>query len=430
MFLHYALKELFKRKKKYALNILIISIIVILIITLNSLSLAYKDASRLPFQSIHSSIIIQRNGNVPENTTGALVSCSLAPIKQDILKKIRTMNDVKDISGGLSLWVFDEDNFKRVLGVDWNDTLGRKIKSKIYEGSLPSSDNEAIVEKTYAEKYKLELNKNININGENFIVSGFIETSGKEIVASDIYTNLLPVQKMAFNSKFLQATEKFDKDDINIIFVETEQTKISEVSEKIDEYLNSKDTVSGKTPTGQKINSYSIYTPKSFEKQIVSLFAVSDKIMLIISVVILFGTALIIFKSMTQSITERRKEFGIMKAVGFTKKNMRKLINIELIIEIITGYSIGLILSFGIIWALSFLTVSVNIPWELNPYPHFLAANPDDVKTVQTYNLPMHFNLKYALISLGGILLIGYLAIEILLKKIGTLKPMEALKNE
>mgnify|MGYP003992123673 FL=1 len=428
--LRYAVKELVKRKKKYALNILVISLVVVLLITLTSLNTAYKDASKLPFESIHSSIIVQKNGNVAENTTGALVSCSLAPIKKDLISNIKSLDGVSEVSYGLSLWVFDEDTFKRVLGVNWDDSLGRKIKSKIYVGSLPQSDEKIIVEKTFAQENNIILNQKIIISGEAFIVAGLSETSGKDIVSSDIYANLKPVQEMAYNSKNLQDTETFDRSDINIIFVDAKQTKVADVSEELDSLLNKQDSFSGKTPTGQKIGSYSIYTPESFENQISSIFNISDKIVLLLTIVILIGTALILFTSMAHAITERKKEFGIMKAVGFTNKDLKKQLTLEILIQVIVGFLIGILISLMVLFALSGLTVSVNIPWELNPYPHFLASNPSSVNTIQTYPLPIQFNPQQVILPMLSILIISFLTIHILLKNIGKLKPMEVLKYE
>jgi len=428
--LRYAIKELVKRKKKYALNILVISLVVILLITLTSLNTAYKDASKLPFESIHSSIIVQKNGNVAENTTGALVSCSLAPIKKDLISNIKSLDGVQEVSYGLSLWVFDEDNFKRILGVNWDDSLGRKIKTKIYVGSLPQSDEEIIVEKTFAQENNIKLNQKVIISGKKFIVAGLSETSGKDIVSSDVYTNLKPVQDMAYNSKNLQDTETFDKSDINIIFVDAKQTKVADVSEELDTLLNNDNSLTGKTPTGQKIGSYSIYTPESFENQISSIFNISDKIVLLLSIVILIGIALILFKSIAHTITERKKEFGIMKAVGFTNKDLKKQLTLEVLIQVTIGFFIGVLISLIIIFVLSGLTVSVNIPWELNPYPHFLESDPSAVNTVQTYPLPIQFNPHQLILPLLSILIISFLAIQLLLKKIGRLKPMEVLKYE
>ena len=77
---NYAIKELLKRNKLYLLNAMVIGLVTLMIVSLSCLGTAYKEASRLPFQDVQGNIIIQRNGNVPENMSGVLLSCSLAPI--------------------------------------------------------------------------------------------------------------------------------------------------------------------------------------------------------------------------------------------------------------------------------------------------------------------------------------------------------------
>jgi putative ABC transport system permease protein len=426
----YALKEISKRKKKYALNMLLIALVVFMLITLNSLGTAYKEASHLPFEKIHSSIIVQRNGNVPENTEGVVTSCSLAPIQYNIIEKIKSIDGVNGVSYGLFLWVFDKDNFKRVLGVNWNDSLGAKIKANIIAGSLPQNNKEAVVDKTYAKQYKVSIGQEIVVSEESFIVSGISENSGKDVVASDIFTNLASAQNLAYNSENLQKTERFEKDGINIIFVDTEQTKVNQVSSKLNNLLNANDSGNGKTPTGKSIGSYNIYTPKSFENQISSLFSLSDKLVFLISLITIIGSVLIIVKSMSHTVMQRRKEFGIMKSIGFTSKNIQKEIMQETIIQVLTGYGLGIVLSAIAIIALAGTKISISIPWELNPYPHFLSSNPSLINTVQTYFLPIKFQPTYAIISLLIVLAIGGFAAFIITRQVNKLKAMEVLKNE
>ena len=149
---YYAIKELLKRKKLYLLNVMTIGLATLMVITLNSLATAYREAARLPFEDIQGNIIIQRNGNVPETISGVLLSCSLAPIPQELISQIGKIDEVKDISAALSLWVFDTDNFKRVSGVDFHDNFGKKLTAKVIDGSTPNTDNQILVDKTYAQK--------------------------------------------------------------------------------------------------------------------------------------------------------------------------------------------------------------------------------------------------------------------------------------
>lgn len=409
---------------------MLISLVVVMLITLNSLGTAYKEASRLPFEKMQSSIIIQKNGNVPENITGAVTSCSLAPINNNLVSEIGTIEGVKNISYGLFLWVFDDDNFKRVLGVNWGDSLGTKIKSSILEGNIPQSDGEVLIDKTYAKQYNVNVEQKVEISGEKFRVSGIAKGFRKDIIASDVFMNLEPAQKIAYNSKNLQETETFNQDDINIIFVDVKQTEIKAVTEKLRNILNQKSLKGGKTPTGKTIGSYNIYTPKSFENQISSLFVLSDKLILFISLITIIGSVLIIMRSMSHTIIQRKREFGIMKSVGFTKRDIQKEIGKETILQVFAGYILGIAVSFIAVLLLARTKISISIPWELNPYPHFLASNPNLLDTVQTYLLPIQFQPTYAVLSFIIVIIMGILTTITTTNQINKLKAMEVLKNE
>jgi ABC-type antimicrobial peptide transport system permease subunit len=426
----YALKELRNRKRKYLLNIMVISLVVVLLITLNSLGIAFKEASKLPFENIHSSIIVQRNGNVPENTSGTVTPCSLAPIKGEYLSQINKIDGVKGISYGLFLWVFDKDNFKRTLGVNWNDDRGKIIGSELIEGSLPQSDSDALVERDYAQQHGLKLDQKMKISGTDFTISGIVETSGKDVVSSDVYVNLNSAQSLAYNSKNLQDTEKFNRNDINIIFVDADQTRIKDVTDNLKTLFSSPLSNGGKTPTGQTTGAYSIYTPESFESKISSLFLMSDKLILTISLVALIGAVLIIIKSMSHTLMERRKEFGIMKAVGFRGKDIRNEVAAETLLQALIGYGMGVAMSFIAIFALAKTTVSIAIPWEMSPYPHFLTSNPNLIAPVQTYPFPIKFEAVYSAEVLIAVFALSLLTVLVLTRYINGLKAMEVLRYE
>ena len=414
----YALKELRKRKRKYLLNIMVISLVVVLLITLNSLGIAFKEASKLPFENIHSSIIVQRNGNVPENTSGAVTPCSLAPIKGEYLSQINKIDGVKGISYGLFLWVFDKDDFKRTLGVNWNDDRGKIIGSELIEGSLPQSNSDALVERDYAQQHGLKLDQKMKVSGTDFTVSGIVETSGKDVVSSDVYVNLSSAQSLAYNSKNLQDTEKFNRNDINIIFVDADQTKVKEVTDNMKALFSSPASNGGKTPTGQTTGAYSIYTPESFESQISSLFLMSDRLIFAVSLVALIGAVLIVIKSMSHTLMERRKEFGIMKAVGFSSKDIQREVAAETLLQAIIGYGIGVAMSLVAIFALAKTTVSIAIPWEMSPYPHFLTSNPNLIAPVQTYPFPIRFEAVYPAEVLIAVFALSLLTVLVLTRYI------------
>jgi putative ABC transport system permease protein len=430
MVARFALRELWNRKRKYLLNIMVIGLVVVLLITLNSLGVAFKEASKLPFENIHSSIIVQRSGNVPENTSGAVTPCSLAPIKGEYVSQVSGIDGITAVSYGLFLWVFDKDSFKRTLGVNWSDDRGKIIGSELIEGSLPQSDSDALVERGYAQQHGLKLGQKLMVSGTSFNVSGIVETSGMNIVSSDVYANLSSAQNMAYNSKNLQDTERFNKNDINIIFVDADQTKVEEVTHSLKALFVSPASNGGKTPTGQTTGAYSVYSPESFESQISLLFIVSDRIILTVSLVSLIGAVLIVIKSMSHALMERRKEFGIMKAVGFSSRDIQNEVATETLLQAAIGYSIGIVISIIAILALAETKVSITIPWEMSPYPHFLTSNPSLIAPVQTYPFPIRFDTIYSLEVLIAVFALSLLNAFVLTRYVSGLNAMEVLRYE
>jgi ABC-type antimicrobial peptide transport system permease subunit len=426
----YAIKELLKRKKLYLLNVMTIALVTLMIISLSSLAIAYKEAARLPFEDIQGNIIIQKSGNVPETIEGVLLSCSLAPISQELITEINKVDGVKDISSVLSLWVFDPDNFKRVSGLNFSDNFGKKLAGSLIAGSIPKTDNQAIVEKTYAKKYSLDLGSKTVISGQQFEVSGIVMTTGSEVISSDIYLNLKPAQEMAYQSKNLQHVEQFGKTDVNVILINAGQSDLKRVTQKVKEILAGPATDTGKTPLGQTIGTYTVYTPESFENQISTIFLLSDRLAWIISLILLIGAAFIIGRNTLHSILEKKKEFGIMKAVGFKNRDIQNKITIETFIQILTGFFVGLGLSAIAVAILQHSTVSIAIPWELSAYPHFLLSDPNEANVVQTHFLPIKLELAYVFVSLIVVLVIGLATSFLSIRQINKLKPMEVMRYE
>jgi ABC-type antimicrobial peptide transport system permease subunit len=429
--MYFPIQELKKRKKRYLLNVALIVLTVMMIITLNSLVLAYQNAAKLPFESIHSNIIIQKSGDVPENTTGAVLPCSLAAIPLSTVTDIQTIDGVQDVSAGLFLWVFDQDNFKRTLGVNWNDLLGQRILSKLVAGSLPTSGSDVLIEKTYADQYGIALNQTIQVADHSYVVRGIVSSSGKDLVSSDFFMNLSNAQEIAYVSPNLLATAPFAKDDINIIFVDTDQVKTKNVEEQLKSKLTKKtDDTGGKTPLGTTIGVFTVSSPETFGDQVSTVFLLSDRLATLLSAIILIGASVLIAKNMSHVLLERRKDFAIIKTVGWTRRDISREVFAETGIQVGIGLICGIIASFLAIALLAKTTITINIPWDLNPIPHFLTATPELASTVQTYPLPIEFSVMYALLAVCAVLVVSMVTTYFLIQRVNYIKPMEALKYE
>jgi lipoprotein-releasing system permease protein len=131
---------------------------------------------------------------------------------------------------------------------------------------------------------------------------------------------------------------------------------------------------------------------------------------------------------MAGNIAERAREIGVLKAVGWTNRNVVTQLLSESVIQCflagILGLAIALIAAFG----LSFMHVSIPIPWEMAPTPHFLPGGGDQI--FKTLNLPVHVSWRLAVFAVLLSVVIGGLTGALLGRNISKIKPSEVLRHE
>jgi len=88
MNLRYMTKELYYRKRRTLTSIVGLSIGIALLVILNALSLAYRQAARVPLKEIGADITVQRSGNVPQELSGPVFPCSAVTIRKAEVEKI------------------------------------------------------------------------------------------------------------------------------------------------------------------------------------------------------------------------------------------------------------------------------------------------------------------------------------------------------
>ena len=131
-----------------------------------------------------------------------------------------------------------------------------------------------------------------------------------------------------------------------------------------------------------------------------------------------------IFKNMS----ERAGEIGILKAVGWSNGNVARQLMGESILQSLIGGIIGLIFAIFASWALGFIQVSVPIPWEMSPTPHFLPEGGDPI--FKTLRLPVRVSWPLAVSAILLSTIIGAATGSLLSRRIARIKPSEVLRYE
>jgi ABC-type antimicrobial peptide transport system permease subunit len=416
MNLRYMTQELYYQKRRTLMSILGLSIGIALLIILNSLSSAYRQAAHVPLQEIGADITVQRSGDVPKDLAGAVFPCSAVTIHKEEVEKIRKLPGVRGIGTGLLLWVFDPNRAWIVLGIEKDNSIGPSLlRSSVTKGRfLEDGKPEALVEQAYARQFGIKLNDTISVADDKFPVVGIIDASrAAKIAIANVYLPLKEAEDLAVSSKGIQSVSPYARGDVNLLFVKADQEKITSLASEMKGILGNKATVA---------------TPDSFLKLLGSLFALSDKFTLAASLIAIIVAVLIAFKTMAGNIAERAREIGVLKAVGWTNRNVVSQLMSESVIQCFLAGILGLLIALVASFGLSFMKVNIPIPWEMSPTPHFLPGGGDQI--FKTLRLPVHVPWNLAFFAILLSIIIGGMTGGLLGRHISKIKPSEVLRHD
>jgi len=409
-------KELYYQKRRTLMSILGLSIGIALLIILNSLSLAYRQAAHVPLKEIGADITVQRSGDVPKELTGAVFPCSAVTIRKEEVEKIQKLSGVKGIGTGLLLWVFDPNRAWIVLGIEKENSIGPSLlRSSVTEGRfLKDGKPEALVEQAYARQFGIKLNDTISVADKRFPVVGFVDASrAAKIAVANVYLPLKDAEDIAASSKGLQSVSPYVLGDVNLLFIKADQEKITGLASEMKGILGNKATVA---------------TPESFLKLLGGLFALSDKFTLAASLIAIIVAVLIAFKTMAGNIAERAREIGVLKAVGWTNRNVVSQLMLESVTQCFIAGVLGLLIALVVSFGLSFMKVNIPIPWEMSPTPHFLPGGGDQI--FKTLRLPVQVPWSLAFFAILLSIIIGGMTGGLLGRHISKIKPSEVLRHD
>jgi putative ABC transport system permease protein len=289
------------------------------------------------------------------------------------------------------------------------------LKYSVAEGRfLEDGKMEALVEVAYARQFGIKVGDTLPISGRGFPVVGLVDASrATKIAVANVYLPLKEAESLAVASTQLQSVSPYAAQDVNLLFIKADQEQIGSLSAALKKILGDKAAVA---------------TPDSFLKLLGSLFALSDKFTLAASLIAIVVAILIAFKTMAGNIAERAKEIGVLKAVGWTNRNVVFQLMGESVVQCFLAGILGLFLAIVVSYGLSFMNVSIPIPWEMSPTPHFLPGGGDQI--FKTLRLPVTVPWSLAIFAILLSVIIGGTTGGLLGRHIARIKPSEVLRHD
>ena len=407
----YVLKELRHHHNRTLVNILGIGIGIALFVSINAVNTAYQKAASLPFKNLGADVVVQLpekravdSGQPPASMRGIRLPFSNQLLPSEDLEKLKTIEGVDSMASSLLLWEFDKGGFRTIMGVDLaQPILGPvKVKDWLKEGRFPQKEGEVVVEKHYAKFQHKKIGDAVEINGRPFSVVGLLEIKeGSQIASANIYLPLSDAQTLVGG----------DSKGVNIVYLRLKNPSLlSQV----------------KTSIAGKLNGVSVTSSDSFLELMGGVSKISDQFSFIVSLIALGGAVFLIVKAMLSNLVERSREIGILKAVGWTERDVQKQLMGEVFLQSLLGGVFGILMGYFFSYLLGFLSIPISTPWELNLLPAFAK---DAAAAAQTVRLPVSISAGLTAVSLALALVAGGMASYFMGKRTARMKPAEILRR-
>jgi putative ABC transport system permease protein len=408
---HYVLSELRHRHHRTLVNVLGIAIGIALFVSINAVSAAYKKAVSAPFQNLGADLVVQKPekrdygaARMPLSMKGIKVPFSNQVLSTGDVQRLGSLDGVSRAASSLLLWEFDPSGFRTIMGVDLSQpSLGPvKVKEWLKEGRFPARSGEAIFEKHYAKFHRTKLGDLVTIGERRFTVVGLLEIKeGSQIASANIYVPLVDAQELAGGVS-----------GANLVYLRLKDPSLlSHVKSQI----------------GRLMPAASVTSSDSFLELMGGVSKISDQFSWLVSAVALGGAIFLIIKTMLANLVARSNEIGILKAVGWTERNVQKQLLTEALLQSFTGGVAGVFAGYVISYSLGFLSIPVSTPWQINLTP---ALARDAVTAVTTaVRLPVSVSASLTAVSLGLSLVAGVLGSLFMGRRTSRMKPVDILRK-
>jgi len=451
----YVLKELRHHHNRTLINILGIGIGIALFVSINAVSTAYQKAVSLPFKNLGADIVVQRpekravdSGQPPASMRGIRLPFSNQLLPSQDLEKLKAVEGVDSMASSLLLWEFDKGGFRTIMGVDHlQPSLGPvKVKDWLKEGRFPQKEGEVVIEKHYAKFQRKKVGDTLEINGRPFGVVGLLEIKeGSQIASANIYLPLRDAQSLLGGDSNgvnpVRSSSRYDSKPSGALnpagIIPDSNPAIGGTPEQRGIISNGVNVVylrlknpsllsQVKTSIAKQLNGVSVTSSDSFLELMGGVSKISDQFSFIVSLIALGGAIFLIVKAMLSNLVERSREIGILKAVGWTEKDVQKQLMGEVILQSLLGGVFGIMMGYFFSYLLGFLSIPVSTPWEVNLLPAFAK---DTATAAQTVRLPVSISAGLTAISLALSLGAGGMASYFMGKRTARMKPAEILRT-
>jgi putative ABC transport system permease protein len=383
---------------------------VALFIALMAAGAGFREAARRPLAGVQADILLSRpaaGADLPasaQTVRGVRLPFGMSTMSLADVANAGSIPGVSAVAGGLLLWDFGPTSYQTVLGVDPNlaEVGPAQAQQWVVAGRFfqPGERGVAVVDRHYAAFFGLTAGDAVTIGGQPFQVVGIVEAQqGSQAAAANFYLPLADAQALA----------GLETDTINQIYVQVAQA--SAVDQVVQQ---SQDT----------LGNVSAITEQSIVQVMGGISRVSQRFTGVAALAALLGGLLLTGLALSSSVSERQTEIGVMKAVGWTARDVSTYFVVEGLALATAGALAGIFLGWLVTLGLGL------IPLDLGPLN---ASTPTGLEVAVAggtqMTLPAQISLPVAFLALVLTVLGGILASWLVARGAAATEPAKAFRE-
>ena len=297
---------------------------------------------------------------------------------------------------------------------------------KVIEGELPKNSDELAISATFFDNNTYKVGDSITlaigdrkINEKILLPSDSIEDDEKfEITNTKTYKICAKIDTPKFQRSsecpgvisFLDLNNLKEDSIINAAVLAKNVNNIYKDTEEVSNSLN---LYSGETENNIEYNKYVLmyYGVSGDNGFVTAIYAICAILILVVGI----GSILVIYNSFAISVSERKKQFGMLSSIGATKKQIRKMVFEE-------GAILGIIgIPLGILTGIIGIGVTLNIVNGL--------MKPMFADGLENLNLELVISYPALLIAVVLIAVTIYLSVIVPARRASKISPIEAIRQ-
>ena len=379
-----------------------------LFVAITAFGTGFREASRAPLAGVAADLLITRppvNASAAvQRTRGPRLPFGSSPFYKEELDSIRAIEGIEEISTALEIWDFGANQYQIVLGVNPDQKLlgpGRVLQEGLVSGRIFNMNEEGVtvVDRHYAAIFKIKPGDSLSIGDRKFSVVGIVDQKGgSQAGVANLYIALSEAQVLV----------DLNAGEINRIY-----TLINDAG-RVETIV---------TILTARLGPVSTMSRESILQVMGGVARISSKFSIVASLVGMAGGITLAWVALTGLITERRREIGIMKAIGWQSHDVIRVFLGEILLLGFFGGMLGIALGSGLSALIGYLpapAVSVNeaLPGLAAVDLHSEANRLSATVTFGTMGSAL-------LIAVGAALLAGWYSVW----QAAKLKPMQTLRD-